>query len=374
MSTLSLNNIVNISVAQPPAGLSDYRINNLALFTKEVPVNPITDFAGYLDAQTVGDDWGTGSETYAQAVAIFSQQPNILSGGGQLIIVPMQGGDTLTSILAAISPKIFFGGVIYGGYAPNDAELIAAATAFQAAQKMLFASQFLTTALNGGGVFATISAAEESYTRMLLYTPGATQSRLMAAAYASRAMSTDFTGSATTGTMHLKDLIGITPDPGITQTILDLAETVGADVYSTFGPLAKVFSTGGNGYYDQVYGTLWMIFAMQVAVFNALATTPTKIPQTEPGIALLRNAASSVCQQGVTNGFLAPGAWNSPQTFGDPQTLIRNILQRGWYVYTAPVNQQAQTQREERIAPLMQVAAKLAGAVQSANVIIYLNA
>ena len=373
MSTLSLNNIVTISVAQPPTGLSDYRINNLALFTKEVPVNSITNFAVYLDAQSVGDDWGVGSETYAQAVAIFSQQPNILSGGGRLIVVPMQSGDTLTSILAVVSPLIYFGGVIYGGYAPNDAEILAAATAFQAAQKLLFASQYLTTALNGGGVFATISAAKEQYCRMLLYTPGATQARLMAAAYASRAMSTDFSGSNTTGTMHMKDLIGITPDPAITQTILTLTETVGADVYTTFGPLPKVFSTGGNGYFDQVYGTLWLVFALQVAVFNAIATTPTKVPQTEPGIAQLRNAASSVCQQAVTNGFSAPGAWNSPQTFGDPQTLIRNILQRGWYVYTAPVNLQSQTQREARIAPLMQIALKLAGAVQSVNVIVYIN-
>jgi hypothetical protein len=174
-------------------------------------------------------------------------------------------------------------------------------------------------------------------------------------------------------TMHLKDLVGITPDPGITQTILEACKTIGADVYTYIGPLPKVFSTGGNTFFDQVYGTLWLVYALQVSVFNALATTFTKVPQTEPGMAILRNAVTSVLQRAVVNGFSAPGAWNSPQLFGNPEDLKENVLLHGWYVYSAPVNLQSQTAREEREAPLIQAAVKLAGAVQSANVIVYLN-
>ncbi len=372
-SVLSLANVVNISVANPPAGLSDYRVNNLALFTKEVPIGDITDFAVYLDPAAVLEDWGANSETYAQAVAIFSQSPNILDGGGQLIVVPMEVGDTLTTALAATAAKIFFGGAIYGGYAPNDAELITAAAAYQAAKKMIFMSQNQTAALDGGGVFETISAASESYARLLLYTVGATQARLMAAAYAGRAMCVQFEGSQTMLTMHLKDLVGITPDPGITQTVLEACKTIGADVYAYIGPLPKVFCTGGNTFFDQVYGTLWMVFALQVSVFNALATTFTKIPQTEAGMSILRNAVTSVLQRAVTNGFVAPGSWNSPQLFGNPEDLRSNVLLYGWYVYSAPVNQQSQTAREARQAPLIQAAAKLAGAVQESSVIVYLN-
>lgn len=375
MSTLNIANVVNISVAQPPAGLADYKINNLLYMTKEVPlVSQPLGYGVYLDPQSVGVDYGTGSEAYNAAILIFSQTPNILNGDGQLIIAPMAGGDTITTVLQTIGPKIYFGGALYGGYAPNDAEILAGAIAFQAAQKMLFISQDQTSVLNSGSLYALIQAASEHYARMLLYTVGAPQARLMAAAYASRAMSTDFTGSQTTATMHLKELIGIIPDPGITQTILTLADTVGADLYVYIGPLPKVWSSGGNVFYDQVYGTLWLIFALQVAVFNSLATTPTKVPQTEPGMALLTNACSRVCQQAVTNGFSAPGAWNSPQLFGDPADLIRSVLQRGFYIYHQPVNQQSQTQRIARVAPLLQIALKLAGAIQKANVIVYLNA
>lgn len=370
---LSIANVVQISVANPPAGLAAYKINNLALFTKEAPIVAIVDYAIYLDPQSVGVDWGVGSEAYAQAVAIFSQSPNILDGGGALIIVPMAGGDTLTTTLAAMQKKIFFGGVIYGGYAPVDGELTAAATAFQAAQVMLFASQYLTASMNGGGVFQLISAALQTYTRMLLYTVGATQARLMAAAYASRAMSVNFEGSNTTITMHLKDLVGIIPDPGIDQTILNTASTIGVDLYTYIGPLAKVWSSGGNTFYDQVYGTLWLIFSLRVAGFNALAQSPTKVPQTEPGMSLLRNAYATVLQQAVTNGFSAPGAWNSPQLFGNPDDLRASVLQRGFYIYSAPVNLQSQTARAARQAPLIQIALKLAGAIHSTSVIVYIN-
>ncbi len=268
---------------------------------------------------------------------------------------------------------MFFGSAIYGGYAPLDAELLAAANAYQAVKKMLFISQSSAATLDGGGLFNDIQAAGLSYARCLLYTIGASQARLFAAAYAGRLLCVEFEGSNTMLTMHMKDLIGIVPDTGITQTILESCKTIGADVYAYFGPLPKVFSTGGNTFVDQIYGTQWLVFGLQVSVFNAIATTFTKIPQTEPGMAILRNAVTSVLQRAVTNGFAAPGAWNSPQLFGDPAALKENVLLYGWYVFSAPVNLQSQTQREERIAPLIQAAVKLAGAVQEANVIVFLN-
>src|SRR6478609_4343825 len=127
---LAITNVVNVSVANPPAGLSNYKLNNLALFTKEAPLVsiPFGTFAVYLNAAAVATDWGTNSEAYQQAVAIFSQSPNILDGGGSLIICPMDVGDTLVTTLQAMSQQVFFGAVIYGGYQPIDAELTASAT------------------------------------------------------------------------------------------------------------------------------------------------------------------------------------------------------------------------------------------------------
>lgn len=373
-TTLSLTNFINVSIATPPLGLSQYATNNLIIFTKETSTDGAgAPFSVYLSPLQVGIDWGTASETYQMANLIFSQSPNILAGNGVLIVAALGSSELLAAGIARLQPSIFFGGILWAGYAPADSEIAGAAAVVQASSTFLFASDANVAAVGVGGVFTNIQAASQTFTRCLLYTLGAQQARFMAAAYAGRAMSTNFNGSNTCGTMNLKQLVGILPDTGITQTLLATCQTVGADVYTTFGPLPEVFSTGGNTYWDQMYGQMWMQFALLVAGFNALATTSTKVPQTEPGMSVLKSAYISVLQQGVINGFLAPGAWNSSTLFGDPVALVRNILQIGWYIYSAPVNQQAQSLRAARQAPLVQIAAKLAGAIQSSNVVVNIN-
>lgn len=375
-STLPISNVINISIANPPAGLSNYKINNLLYVTKETPVNSgLGAYTIYLDPISVGADWGLTSETYQAALNVFAQAPNILSAGGAFIVAQMIPSvtDTLTSIFNAIAAQIFFGGMIFGGYQPNDAEITSAAAVAQASQRLLFVPSNDVTELQAGHAFNQVQAASQTYTRCLLYTTDAVSARLFGAAYASKGMSTDFTGSNTTQTLQLKDLANVLPDPGITQTLFQTCQTVGVDVYTDIGPLPKLFSSGGNGYFDQVFGTLWLAYALQVAGFNALAQTPTKLPQTETGVAYLRNAYGSVLEQGVVNGFLAPGQWNSPVTFGDPDTLRNSVLTVGYFVYSQPVNKQNQPDRVARKAPLIQIAAKLAGAIHTSSVIVYIN-
>ena len=373
-NSLPIQNVINISVANPPTGLASYAVNNLLYATKETPVNlSLGDYTVYLTPTQVGIDWGLSSETYQAALAVFSQQPNILTGGGAFIVAGMAGGDTLTTIYQKIAPQIYFGGMLFGGYQPNDAEMAAGAATFQAAGILLFLASNDQAELTSGHAFFNVQAAGQQYARCLLYTVGALQARLFAAAYASLGMSTNWAGSATAATQQMKNLAGILPDPGITQTVLTLCQTIGVDIYANFGPLPKLFSTGGNTYFDQVWGILWLAGALQVAGFNAIATTNTKIPQTENGIAQLRNSYTKVLEQGVVNGFIAPGAWNSPVLFGNPDTLVKSVANLGYYVYSQPVAQQAQTDRVARKAPLIQIAVKLAGAVHSSSVIVYIN-
>lgn len=373
-NNLPITNVVNISVANPPAGLAAYKVNNLLYVTKEVPIaGGLGDYTIYLTPQQVGVDWGLTSEVYQAALNVFAQSPNILAGGGAFIVAAMAGGDTLTTIYNKIAPQIFFGGMLFGGYQPVDAEMTAAAAVFQAAGTLLFLASNNTAELTAGNAFFAIQAAGQFFSRCLLYTVGALQARLFAAAYASLGMSTNWDGSNTASTQQMKNLANILPDPGITQTVLSLCQTIGVDIYANFGPLPKLFSTGGNVFFDQVWGQLWMTAALQVAGFNAIATTTTKIPQTEAGIALLRNAYIKILEQGVTNGFIAPGAWNSAVLFGNPATLIDSVKNLGFYVYSQPVAQQLQTARVARQAPVIQIAVKLAGAVHSSSVIVYIN-
>jgi hypothetical protein len=379
MSSLNITNVINVSVATPPAGVAAVQVNNLAIFTKETPVNVAITAAApgiYTTPSAVLTDWGSASEVYAMANLIFGQSPNILTGGGLLVIFPMSSGDLLKDVIPAGQIVQFFAGALHAGYAPNDAELIAAATACETARVKLFASSHLTASLTPStGVFAIIHAANQPHTRKLLYTYGATagNARLFAAAYAGRAMSVDFTGSLTTTTLHLKQLVSVVVDPGITQATLTTCGTTGVDVYVPIQGRASIFTSGADSFFDAVYNVDWLVYAITTAGFNALATTSTKLPQTEPGMAVLRGAYINVLKQAVTNGYIAPGAWNSSELFGKPVDLIRNILEIGWYIYSAPVNQQNQADRVARKAPLCQIAVKEAGAIHSSSVIIYIN-
>lgn len=490
---LPISTIINVTISQTPQGLSTPNVNSLAIFTNEAPINPATygAFGTFVSPSAVASAFGTGSVTANMANAIFSQVPNILSGNGQLVIIPMlnavsatkgkfisanitaniaalaavtngnlgvtvngtvynlanlnfTGATTLAQIAAIIQNALpaginvtaqantitFFSdkvgaastvalGVYAGGgtdltsagllntaagaataginssgetigaaitrtaglvaFCPfmttlnlEDAAVIAAATAVQALDNLFF--HHFSSLTDIAGVITTIQQATDTKTRCLLYTPGQTSGNLMKAAYAGRACSVDFTGSNTDSTMNLKTLATITPDPGISQSVFATLNAAGADAYCSFAGLPGVYSSGGNDYWDNQYANLALKFAMQTAVFNYLKQTNTKVPQTEPGMNGLKAAVIGIMQQFVTNGELAPGQWTSSETFGDPQIFNNNILQNGYYVYSQPVIQQNAAQRAARIAPLVQAAGKRAGAIQSANILVVLNA
>jgi hypothetical protein len=379
MSDIAISNVINVSVSTPPTGLAAYQVNNLAIFTKEVPVNgAITANAPgiYVSPADVVADWGSGSEVAAMATAIFSQSPNILDGGGQLVIFPMGNSDTLAAVIPAGFKIQFFGAAIWAGYAPNDAEVEAGAAVVAAIRVKLLVSSHLTASLTPStGLFAILFATSNPHCRLFLYTQGATalNARVAFAAYAGRALCVDYSGTSTANTMHLKQLATIAVDTGITQTTLTAAIALGVDTYVPIAGRASVFTSGANDFWDNVANLDWLVFALTVAGFNALATTGTKLPQTEPGVAVLRGAYIDVLKQAVQNGFLAPGVWNSPELFGDPAALRRNVAEIGYYVWSLPVGLQLQADRTARKAPLIRIAAKYAGAVQSSDVIVSIN-
>ena len=85
----------------------------------------------------------------------------------------------------------------------------------------------------------------------------------------------------------------------------------------------------------------------------------------------LKNAYELVCSQGVRNGVIGTGLkWNESIPFGNPEDFQRNIEEKGYYIYSIPVAQQSQAEREERIAPVVQIAIKMSGAIHSSNVIV----
>lgn len=381
---LDLSNVINVTILPTPVNLGVPNINTAALFSKEIPVwSGSQAFAIYKNASDVATDFGVNSSAAAIAAGFFAQQPNVLTSSGYLTIIPRLTSPSLESTQAAILRTlnlVYYFGIIIDEEMGGNPSGFASLTAYvETLDKMFFYCSSNINDLQPGSMLDLVRTASENHTRCLYYgnaiLNGAAvqQTQIVAGAYSGRGLSTVFSGSATTTTLHLKQLAILTPDQTIGQTQLNEAQVAGVDVYVSIDGVPKLFTSGANEFYDQVYNRFWFKFGLQTAGFNFLAGTNTKIPQTEPGMEGLKNAYRAVCQQAVINGFAAPGKWTSPDVFGDPASLIRCISDIGFYVYSQPVAQQDPTERAERKAPLVQIAIKEAGAVHSSNVIVNVN-
>lgn len=502
--TISLTNIINVTLIAAPQGLAQINPNTLALFTTETPAQPFTNsFKIYLSPSEVAIDFGTASETAIQANKIFSQTPNVLTGDGYLVVIPLltlgsatagtmtsgipttlanfqtildgefriivdggapedvtgrdftpandlddvaaqisagitgatvtfdknlndeNGGflftsDTtgITSTISALSTVAAPAGtdisgsaginalngvaVIIDGQDASDVESLPNAI-IRTQSEVFYFGILSTTALTDtelqqysdfiqgldkigfvasedfadvAGIFTTLKDRGNTHTRCLLYSQGASIiiAREFAAAYAGRGLSTNFGGVNTSQTMNLKSLTTVSPDETINDSIFLAAKDAGVDVFGNVGDGGSVYSFGANAFFDAIYQQLQFKFNLQTTGFNFLKQTSAKVPQTEPGMEGLKGAYTQVCEQSVLYGYLATGLkWTSPDTFGNKEDLERNITDKGYYIFSQPIADQPQSERDLRKAPLVQIAIKEAGAIHSSNVIVQIN-
>lgn len=127
----------------------------------------------------------------------------------------------------------------------------------------------------------------------------------------------------------------------------------------------------GSAYIDEIHNLDWFQNAVQNACYNLNYTSPTKIPQTDAGSNQFVNVINGVCEEAVNNGMAAGGVWTSTVEFGQLKTGM--YLKSGYYVYVQPMALQSQADREQRICPPIQIAIKLAGAIQEIDAIIQVN-
>lgn len=279
-------------------------------------------------------------------------------------------GETILAAITRLAPLVSFTPV-HTNMLLEDAAILTIASGVQALDNHFHYASADYKAIAGIGT--TIAAAGQTRTRLKVYTPDPDSAVLENAAYVGRAYSVNFNGSNTSQTMFLKTLANVVPDGGITQTLYDAAKLAGVDLYVSFDGVPGVLSSGGNDFFDNVYNDTALKYGLETAGFNFLRQTNTKVPQTEQGMNGLKGAYAGVMQRFVFNGCIAPGSWQSSETFGDPVIFNQNILSNGYYIYSLPIVQQNQTEREERIAPLVQIACKRAGAIQESDVIVLVN-
>lgn len=491
MAILSILNVIRVTIMQALRGLLGVNTSALALITKEVPISSsYGDYGIYKSPGGVATDFGSNSDTYRLAEMVLSQNPNLLTGSGHLVIIPRDqtaaaqpavilsssavdltkltasdykikaavdggaaaeiaigeldltslataeaslnayaletaglifklsgsltsasvelytntegvssaivlsatttGTDLATALNMALASAVgaatgvervkdcvlrTYGAIPYFGIIldekPGDALLTELAATLQTMDKLLFIGS--TTSGDIAGIFTTLKNAGYTHTRALYYSVSADDALDFAAGYAGRGLCMKMDGSNTAHTMHLKEIVGLVADSGMTETLLTQCMNAGVDTYPNIGGTAKVFISGVNQYFDQIYTTLAFKIKLEIAGFNYLAQTNTKIPQTEQGMSGLKGAYRKVCQAFVTNGTFAPGAWNSSTTFGDPEDHRTNIAGHGFYIYSDSIADQSQTDREIRVAPSIYIAGKDAGSLHSSDVVVYIE-
>lgn len=384
---IPISYVVSASAVLPQAGLEPLKLSTILLLTDDEPVSGLSgDYEIYRTVTSAVKMWGTESTTTKMIQAIFAQAPNILNNNGYVIVAPFKTieveeeetrKETYSEAITRLAGSIYFEGILTSRTL-STSEAVEASNTVEALQpnRILFVESSDVTALTPNtGLFAQVLT--NNFTKTLLYTNGENaplQAKLFAAAYASKLFSVNYNGSNTCITMNLKDLAGIVADTNISESVLAQCVAVGCDVYASVEGLPKVLSNRKHGLYiDQVANQIWFVNTIQREVFNLLATTRTKIPQTEGGMQLITNVINEICAQAITNGYGGAGKWNSADTFGDYEDFMRNIFEQGYYVYHLPVAQQIQSEREERRAPMFQIALKEAGAVHSANILIYVE-
>ena len=333
----------------------------------------------------VAADFGIDSNTYAIAEAVYAQNPNIFAvPEAYLVVLPRLQSPTLETIPAAVTRGLglvyFYGVLIDLELADTNPTQFAALAAFiETSGCILGYCSSNANDLNPGSPLDLVRQAGDVHTRSMYYgetgvlVNGADvqQTQIFAGAYLGRVLSVNFEASNSTLTMNLKNLKNIPADGSLTDSQLTAAQAAGVDIYPNISSVIGLYTSGANQFSDQVYNDDWMALAIQIAGVDELVSQSTKLPQTEAGMTQLKNAIQVPLVQGVSNGFIAPGAWPAgAPTFGDQASFIRNIAQSGYYIYSTPVSQLSQSQLATRQAAPIQIAVLAAGAVQSAAIII----
>ena len=189
---------------------------------------------------------------------------------------------------------------------------------------------------------------------------------------AARGLIVNFNANNSTITLKFKTAPGVVA-ADLTESQARALAAKNGNVYAQYEKDIAIIQEGvmaSGAFFDEIHGLDWLQDAVQTEYCNVLYQSTTKIPQTDDGMNRLVTAVSGVLDEAVNNGLIAPGVWNA-----DPigQLKTGDYLPTGYYIYFQSVDDQPQSEREQRKATVMQCAIKLAGAIHSGDVIINVN-
>lgn len=201
---------------------------------------------------------------------------------------------------------------------------------------------------------------------------------------AARYSSINFNGANTLITGMLKNLPGTEPDDYTTTQQSGLEEkyvNYFAPWFSSGSPDTNAVYNGTTMkplvWFDARYFLDWAVNAIRVDVFNLLATSG-KVPQTEAGVAAIQRVMTSVMEQAVRNGGIAPGQLSEAMALDIRETTgnsdFDGYLPTGFLIFATSIADQSQSARNLRQSPPFKIWMKGSGAIHSVDIsLIYEN-
>lgn len=123
---------------------------------------------------------------------------------------------------------------------------------------------------------------------------------------------------------------------------------------------------GSGAFIDQVFNLAWAQAQLQLAYFNALATNPTKVAQTDSGMQQIIQPLDKVMAGLRSAGVIAPGNWAGT---GLGEIATGDYLPAAFYTYTAPISSLSSANRAARQASPISIIATGSGAIHTGSVL-----
>lgn len=371
---LPVSNVVNVDVIMSPVAASGRNFGTLLILGTSTVIPVSERIRQYSSIEDIGEDFGVSAPEYAAATIFFSQSPKpqqVLIGRWAKSLASGETGTVETlpdAANACLQYTNWYGLAIADSAALVDADVISVAAAIEASSL----SRILAVTTNDANTLVAGNTTNIGYKLKAAgygrtFWQYSSTNKYAAISAFGRAFTVNFTGSNTTLTLKFQTEPGVTYDT-LTLSQASAIDAINGNVFVYYQNDTAILQQGvmANGdFFDERHGLDWLQNYVQTNLYNLLYTSKTKIPQTDAGITRLLSNVELSMSQAVTNGLIAPGVWN-----GGPigQLESGDTLTKGYYVYAQPLSAQAQSDREARKAPLMQVACKLAGAVHYADV------
>lgn len=319
------------------------------------PTTGVSSTVGYASAPTTAD-----TTDLSGILGLTALKSAVRQTGG--------AAETLATAAAALAA---LDGSWYGFHGTKDATTdddarLAASAWAEANGKMHFITYSNPVAYDGtsqADLGYRLKAAQYTHTLIQF----STTDDYAAASAAARGLGVQYTQINSTITLEFKQ------EPGVVPEDLSASQRTALEAknYCYLATVANGFiclfntKTPSGRFFDEIINLDWFEADLLNNVFTTLATSPTKIPQTDKGMTVLIQAAAKTCAQAIRNGLGAPGRWTHDE-FGTLKT--NDFLQEGFYLYASPVREQSDADRAARVTPPIQGALIGAGAFHNVDI------